>query len=477
MVFQTLRKQPAPAPLAVLALIVGCGPDGDDPHRATPKARVRISVEQGSPLAEALRLRLAEWESQGRGQVIVEERPIADTDADLRIVSGHSLARLEHPVPLSDELLRDRQLEYLQLPPLYRLVFGRLDSRAVAIPLTAEMLVVWYRADLFEDAEIAEEYRRRTENELRPPSTWEEYLRLARFFSDHAAVRFGCAEAMDESPAAVRNFLAHCAAYAKGPDHTSFLFDTETGQPLLAGEAFVRGLSEWIEASRCSPARDGSVVDAQAARRAFLDGQAAMLLEAGPPVDPSGKGSEMLAKIASAPLPSSRTLYDPRTGQAHPLEQPNQCVHLAGVGWFVALGRTGQRAAAESLMRFLCDPRESTYLVQGCRRGLVPIRPGLLNEPERFRGYGLPVSTTSRFFAQVSAGVRSDNWVADVRGPLAGELQRRLASRLREAMTGKLSPRAALEAAAAEWNELIEPKRQEFLDQHRQTLGLPPLAR
>lgn len=464
--------------LLAMVLLPGCGENKPAPAAIEVPLKgieLRVSLTAHSPLAEALRNGLNEWEARTGATVKLVESPSADETADVCVVSGTALARTESAIPFSRELLGRSDLRYMDFPPVYRLRFDVRGGETVALPVGTDQLLLWYRKDLFGDPTLAEEYKRATAGRLAPPKTWSEYLQLARFFGNRGGVKYGCVEAMDMSADAVQAYLAHCAAYAKGPNWSSFVFDTETGAPRLTEPPFVRGLNEWIEARKCAPAATGAVVDALTARRTFRRGEAAMLLSAIPPtIDPGVREPSPVAdKMAPVPLPGARMVYQPRTGKAEDLNEPNQCIHFGTTGWFIRLGHSTNPAAAEKLVGFLASNEEGYFWVQACRRGYVPVRSSLLTQAGRFAGYGLPVGTTSQFFGVVAANLAAENWVADLRVAPSDELERTLAMRLQSALKGETSPQAALQAAQVDWQKILAPQQSDFLKRYRESLGLP----
>jgi multiple sugar transport system substrate-binding protein len=457
----------------------GCGDRESaplDPDKL-PGATMRVSIERGCPLLDAVRVQLGEWQARTGVSVKLEEANRVDPQADVCLVSGFALPSLVEAREIPRAVLSDPELGHAQLPAIYRTVLTVRDGKPVACPLATDMIYLWYRTDLFADENLAGAFKKRFGRPLEVPRTWTEYLRQAQFFQEQGAVKFGCVEAMDESTDGIRNWLARCAAYAKSADWSSFEFDAETGEPRLAAAPFVRGLSEWIEARRWSPAATSAVVTAASARRVFRSGQAAMLLDRLPPtVAPGNDVTDRVDEfIGVAALPGADMVFDPRTAVSRKLDEPSTCIHLATTGWYVVLGTGRERAAAERLFVFLAGEAHCHYLAAAAQHGVIPVQSALLSEPARYHGYRLPAKTTSRLFELTRLGLRHDNWICDLRVAKAPELYRSLQRHLQEALVGKRTPIESLTAAENQWRESVKAERLALRDEYRRSLGLPPI--
>ena len=494
-----MRKSRLIIGLLAVVLAAGCGDQAKPEGKAAVELKgveFRLSIAKGSPLVDAIRYRVADWEARTQATVRIEETDPVDPKADLCIVPGTALNRTLPARPIPKEMLGEgrpagtgsrtgeetenpsRRVQFTQLPAVYRLRFVKRDGDTIAFPLSTDRVLLWYRSDLFASEPLVKAYREETNRELKPPETWSDYLELAKFFQDQKAAEFGCAEAMDESPAAVRELFRPGRGLFEEPQLAIVLaLDAETGDPLISSPGFVRALAEWAEARKYSPAAMGKPIDGPAARHVFREGKAAMLLSDLPPtIAAEAKADERLAeKMSVAPLPGSKTVIDPRSGQSTQSEKTNRCEHFATTGWYMTLGEAVNTAAAERLLLFLADAEESVFLVQGARRGVLPIRPMLLNEPSRFRGYGLPTSTISTLFVLISEGFQNENWVTDLRTSFAGELHLRLVPHLQRALAAKIPPAKALHEASHAWKEFIESRKKEVVEEYRESLGLPKL--
>ncbi|MGL5096341.1 MAG: hypothetical protein ACRDD1_12175, partial [Planctomycetia bacterium] len=338
--------------VCVAAATIGC--DAKPPAKTSAAAgparfdgvALKIAVEAGSPLEDAVKLRAAEFDARTGATPSVVVAPTVAPTADVVVASGVGLADVELLEPLPADLLDAVDVRYLDFPVLYRLVLNNRLGKAVAMPLAGDRLALWYRRDLFDDATLSAAFRKQHRRPLAPPVDWDEYHETAAFFHEQAAaakekdsplagVAFGCVEPMDGSLETARVLLGRAAGYGKGPKWKSFVLDSETGRPLLDRGAFGRALADALAVQPFSPAVGGKPIDAVAARKAFRDGKAAMLLSRVPPTLPT-EGADVgpvALKFAVARLPGGRVVFDPKTGAVEKLDQPNRCVYMAGGGW------------------------------------------------------------------------------------------------------------------------------------------------
>lgn len=465
--------------LATAFSTIGCGPDKPaNPKKAVVEFKglqLRVGLESGSPLAEALRNGLNEFEARTGSTISLEEKPVGDANADLLVIRGDRLSHYPDLLPLGRQFLESAAMDYSAFPSAYRNCFDRRDEQNIAIPIGVDATLLWFRADLIGDKAIPGDAPERTKTISQVPATWEELVAAAESLRNAKRTEWGCAFACDGSSEAVRNFLVMAAASAKGPRWSSFAIDTENGSPRLLEPPFEKALNNWLKLLTLSPAANGKMVSDADARRAFVEGKAAFLLTNVAPtvgIKVEGKPSAVI-QLDCAALPGSRQVFEPRSKTSATSKDINRCFHYGTGGWLIAIGKTENRPAAERLLQFLTSSEEGVYLVQAAKRGFVPVRPKLLNEPARFLSYGLTSAAVNRYFVMLQDGMQGENWVADIRSPLAPELEKSLWKALENCRTGKMSATDALKAADRDWRSTIELKRVDFLKQYRDSLGLP----
>lgn len=148
-----------------------------------------------NPSTQALKKLLPEFEYQSGIKVKLVSVPYDDLLAQLNLISpqftydmiridvaqfdniGKRIYRPFDEIPISSD----------ELPP--RLIqsgysnYSLLDNRIYALPLDPSVQIFLYRADLFSDAKLCRAYYERFHENLSVPTTYDQYLHAAEFFS------------------------------------------------------------------------------------------------------------------------------------------------------------------------------------------------------------------------------------------------------------------------------------------------------
>jgi multiple sugar transport system substrate-binding protein len=214
--------------------------------------------------------------------------------------------------------------------------------------------------------------------------------------------------------------------------------------------------------------------DAEAARTAFRNGRAALLIDRAERAA-SWTDPKQPAAVGVAALPGSERVFDPDRQDWQTVQPPNRPAFLpSGGGWLVGLARSTQgrqREAALDYLKYLAGPETSARLASKLDFPLLPTRSDQL-------GRGLPNP-------QAAPGVDGRSWgraVAETLGaariapplriPESSGYLADLAAARRRAVRGAATPQQALSDAEVAWNERTERLgRQRQLWYYRQSLN------
>lgn len=197
-----------------------------------------------------------------------------------------------------------RKLECAYLPDLLER-YGGLSDRIYALPETPSAQMLFYRKDLFEDTAIRRLYQEKTHSVLKPPETFEEYNRIAAFFTRElnpdSPVRYGTGLTLGNTGVAATEFLARYFAL------THHLFDPDDHILLTSSEA-IQALTELVESrAYASPVINSWWRDTA---RTFAGGDVAMtILYSNYASELTGKHSLIRGNIGYAMVPGSNPLY------------------------------------------------------------------------------------------------------------------------------------------------------------------------
>lgn len=87
--------------------------------------------------------------------------------------------------PLDDYVEKYGYLEELNgIAPVYRDNQMKVEGTIYALPDDGDVLVLYYRRDLFEDSDNQAAFRERHGYELAPPTTWQQFSEIGQFLSD-----------------------------------------------------------------------------------------------------------------------------------------------------------------------------------------------------------------------------------------------------------------------------------------------------
>lgn len=122
--------------------------------------------------------------------------------------------------------------------------YSRIHGRIYALPSTPSMQLLFYRKDLFESPIYKRMYYERYKRELRPPTTFEEFNQIARFFTkaynSSSPTEYGATVTLGSTGVAGSEYLARLFS------HQSHLYD-ENRQIRLNSEAGIESLKELTE--------------------------------------------------------------------------------------------------------------------------------------------------------------------------------------------------------------------------------------
>jgi ABC-type glycerol-3-phosphate transport system substrate-binding protein len=83
----------------------------------------------------------------------------------------------------------DYAAELETIAPVYRDNWMRVEDKIYGLPDDGDVLVLYYRKDIFEDPETMAEFREAHDYDLAPPETWEQYREIGQFLTDKLAPR------------------------------------------------------------------------------------------------------------------------------------------------------------------------------------------------------------------------------------------------------------------------------------------------
>jgi ABC-type glycerol-3-phosphate transport system substrate-binding protein len=493
---------------SLTALLLGCPAKPStktDPAVAKPFASqdVKMTVPAGLGFAEEWRNVLDEWsaetgatysirEVEGWNQPGRAEQPLQESRGKLALfpltrLGETTAASAWQPIP--ENIKGDTALGWNDILPGIRENVCSPGRTASLVPLSVPVLVCYYREDLLRKAKLS------------PPQTWDEYHDLLKKLPEWAPGLTAVEPWSPEFRATM--FLARAASHAKPPGFFSYLFDIETGQPLIGTAGFVRGLEESQAAWPLLAANCATLSPADC-RREFLAGRAAMAisLETGPGDPPLLFGpavAKVLPKVAGekpqpdkagamprpdgmqitfTPLPGARESFNQSTkAWEHRGDRSLNRVSLTGFAGLMA-GVSSSATPAERDAAWSALAR----LARGEGRPTFPAgtlgfcRESSFETPRVFVGNQLQEDEAQRYVNAVALSLREESQlVLELPIPRRDDYRAALTEGVTRCLDKKAAPTAALQGIADAWQLLLKRDSiDKVRDDYRRGIGQRP---
>lgn len=175
-------------------------------------------------------------------------------------------------VPLND-YIKKYPVFWSDIYPIYRYLYCMWGDKIYALPYDGDVLMLYYRKDLFSDPKIRSKFKEKYGYDLAPPKTYKEYNDIARFFTgwdwDHdGKPNYGTIE--DVKDLGYGPWLTRFAS-------TGGVFFDENMNPQINTPGGVQALKDYKVAVECAP--PGAMqFGATQVFKSFLDGLTAMTL-------------------------------------------------------------------------------------------------------------------------------------------------------------------------------------------------------
>lgn len=321
----------------------------------------------------------------------------------------------------------------------------RYGGKLYALPYDGDVLNLYYRKDLFSNEVEKANFKKQFGRELKAPDTWDEFLDIAKFFTRKKGEKLA-GETLKE------DFYGSAELAARGFSYAWWLarfgslggvyFD-EDMKPLINSDKGVKALELFKASLKYSPP-DVMAYGYEELKNAYLEGKVAMVVQwsdiqkkaqdpriskivnrSGIAAIPGTKAGDKI--VRSAPMPVGRVLAVPKTAK-HP-------------------------EAAYWVARYL-SVETSLHDVSSSETGLDPYRKSHFTSPKAFAGLLGSEEAAKEYLETV--GVNLENAYPEINIPGAGNYQDVLDLYINRALSGEMTPKAALDAAAKEWEQITK---------------------
>lgn len=466
----------------IIAIVPGCDSDDESSKpndRSFPGITIKVGAIDDAAALTAIKAWHSTWERETGGKVEFIAEAVTPDDrkgADVLLYPANRMGDLvdrqalslvhdsavRPPIPLGSKILPPDPLAYNDIAPAFRDLVSKYGEDRFGLPLGGSGLVLVYRRDAM-SSEANKAAAKEQKITLAPPKTWEELDALIRFFHGRdwdgdGTPESGIAVALGPDAEGVGDaiFLARATSLGQHREHYGLLFDTDTLEPRLATPPFIEALAKIVSWKALSPPK-AETFDAEGARAAFRNGEAALLIDR---AERASRWSDPKkpASISVAALPASPKVYDPGRKIWQDVPELNRVVYLpSGGGWLIGTTKESfgpKYNAALDFIKTVASPETSRSVVSDPALPVLPIRNAQLTTglPDPKAALGVD---SSAWGAAVARTITAPRIVPGLRIPETDKYLAILSKARVEAVKGTPA-QASLTEASKGWSELSE---------------------
>lgn len=336
--------------------------------------------------------------------------------------------------PYIDAYMNKEDLEDY-LPTYAAEGFGRIGDTWYGLPDDGDVFILYYRTDLFSDPENQSQFEARFGYELQPPKDYKEFNEICQFLTEkYAPSLYGCA---------FQHMEGQAFDWFFGPfsGNGGQFFDPATMEPGINSEAGVKTLTDLVNITQWMPPGVNKWGFTEVLS-AWMDGKLGMIIT-WPPIGRWSEGVGLMTKQLSWVPP---TKVAGKVGYA---PEPGGRPCLAG-GFALGVSPDSKnKEAAYLFIQWMNSPEISLQRV---------MLPFALRDPFRKSHFASPLyqslwASAPDYLAALQESASRGQFELGIPG--AREYAEALDNALTAAYAGT-DPKAALDEAAAKWNEITD---------------------
>jgi multiple sugar transport system substrate-binding protein len=350
--------------------------------------------------------------------------------------------------------------QYKDVLPHYKSIASWGDI-AYQVPIDGDRHYLQYRKDLLDNPKYQAEFKKQTGRNLEVPKTWPELQEIARFFYGkklpNGETISGIAEVTVSDALLGNYFIKRAAPYAKHPDvKGGFYFDLETMEPLINTPGFVEALKDFIAVQDLYPI-GGQKMSFWDVIETFGRGNVVFTDSWDDPfIEAMEPGNLLRNKVAAAPSPGSRKVWNRKTGQWDDFPDVNYAPYVV-YGWTSGVAKSStHKQAAFDFLGFYANPKNHRNDMLIGRYGMNPFRYSDLDIKFWAQCAGWDEAVAKSYVDTLEHMTISKNRVLDLRIHRGQEYVYILSVGVYRALTGRDTPQRALDVVAERWRKLTE---------------------
>lgn len=346
------------------------------------------------------------------------------------------------------------------------------EGTPYALPYDGDIHYYAFRTDLFADAEISGRFKETYGYDLDPENganTWQEWRQIGEFFTgwdwngNGEEDDFGLACMTKRGDTAWWGFHSRATAYAKHPDDHGYFLDTDTGEARINNPGFVRALTEWVEENQKWAPPGGTNYTYGDSANAAIGGRAVQTYSWDAVTQSSDPEMSIIKGLQGYNiLPGSTEVYNSKSGEWESFDEPSHAPFHAFGGWVIAVSASVADDASKigpvwDMVTHLTKPESGMWFVTN-HTGASPYRFSQLEAIDEFANGPLKLGEdVARDYLQAARETLDHpNAVTDLAFPGWVQYRDALELAVAKAMAEEMSPQAALDEAAAAFNEISD---------------------
>ena len=397
------------------------------------KFNVKLSIE-GVPFASVYEKEKLEFVSHTGAYDIITFYP--------KLLGDY--AKNQHIIPL-DEYNEKLSLELDDVAAGFREFYTKFQGKIYAAPYDGDVLMLYYRKDLFHHEDEQQAFMEKFGYELQPPETWKQFEDIAEFFTREKGEKLA-GETVSEDFYGAASYgnrdwlwawwLNRFAAYG------GKYFDPETMDPLLDSEAGFQATRDLIQVSEYFPP-NYLALGYEELKNVFLNGDTAMVIQwadvGKKAADP--EQSQVVGKVGYSHVPGVEKNGEVYWRAAMP------CGRVLGVN-----ADSDHPWKAYQVIQYV-SVETSLNDVSTPKTGLDPYRLSHLNKPEEYEMFPSN-EQAQRYLDAVKTNLQRG--YPEPLMPGANQYETSLSAEIQKAIQGKKSPEKAMNDAAKEWENITK---------------------
>jgi len=448
---------------------------------------LNVVTQSGPPIASAVQASMEPFQKLTGAKVNLITQPFGDlyTKTIQNFITGGSAYDVilgasswlgdynPYVVDLSSYISKDKSLNFSDI--IYQ-TNGQWAGKQLAMPIDGDNQLMYYRRDIIEDKSLSAAFRKQFGKPLAPPTTWDDFMNIARFFSGGKHGIYGVVEAYKHGGQAFWYYMSNCVSHSSYPGQKGGLFfDPRTLKPLINDPGHVVGMNQYAEAVKYGP--PGMInFDSNEVRQRFANGEAVLGIDWDdtPIVGELQKGNKARGKIGSALLPGTYKVYNYEQGKFVTLSKLNRPAWLAFGGWCGTIAKTAHNVPlAYKYLSFLASPAFSLKMVTLANSGMNPYRLSHFSNVNAWKAAGYPEPDLDAYLNAMRTSDLDKNAVHDLRLPGAATFQDDTEVAAQQVASGQSKAQDALNALATQWNNVNQQKgMSKQLAAYRASLGV-----